>query len=136
MLMYSFFFFDLYSATSTKYGINEFGPPFFDGTYPDIVLAGPNVGSNTGVIDALSGTVYVLVTFFNSSSSWVISPRVPNLFSNLYLFFVHVGEQHLQPRVSTESPPSPSQAVSARKQASQPSAHPQTPQPPQTSTPP
>ena len=58
-----FFFFDLYSATSTKYGIEEFGPPFFDGTYPDIVLAGPNVGSNTGVIDALSGTVYVLATF-------------------------------------------------------------------------
>ncbi|EJD00402.1 sure-like protein [Fomitiporia mediterranea MF3/22] len=47
-----------FPATATRLGITEFGPQFFGGGEPDIVLAGPNVGSNTGLIrDELSGTV-------------------------------------------------------------------------------
>ena len=47
-------------ATSAKFGIQQFGPTFFDGQMPDLVVAGPNVGNNLGIVALLSGTVYVI----------------------------------------------------------------------------
>ncbi|RJE24822.1 acid phosphatase [Aspergillus sclerotialis] len=42
-------------ATSMQYGINEFGPKFFDGE-PHLAITGPNVGSNLDVEIFFSGT--------------------------------------------------------------------------------
>ena len=39
-----------------KYGIDRFSPKFFP-TRPDLAVAGPNVGSNLGVVIYFSGTV-------------------------------------------------------------------------------
>lgn len=52
-------------ATSVQVGIQNIGPKFFNGGQPDLVVAGPNVGSNTGLINLLSGTVYVLYLNLN-----------------------------------------------------------------------
>ncbi|KAL5480414.1 hypothetical protein ACEPAI_1684 [Sanghuangporus weigelae] len=46
-----------FPATSTRLGITDFGPAFFDGGKPDIVVTGPNAGTNLGIINELSGTV-------------------------------------------------------------------------------
>lgn len=45
-----------YPVTSVKYGISTLSPKFFNGK-PDVVVAGPNVGSNLGLTTLLSGTV-------------------------------------------------------------------------------
>lgn len=42
--------------TAVKYGISTLSPKFFSGS-PDIVVAGPNVGSNLGLTTLASGTV-------------------------------------------------------------------------------
>ena len=44
-----------YPATSVRYGL-ETSKPFFNG-YPDLVVTGPNVGSNLDIINLISGTV-------------------------------------------------------------------------------
>ncbi|KAL5514052.1 hypothetical protein ACEPAG_2813 [Sanghuangporus baumii] len=46
-----------FPATSTRLGITDFGPRFFDGGKPDIVVTGPNAGTNLGIVNELSGTV-------------------------------------------------------------------------------
>ncbi|KLO08382.1 acid phosphatase [Schizopora paradoxa] len=46
-----------YPATSVRFGIQHAAPPFFNGTGPDLVVAGPNVGSNAGSTVLISGTV-------------------------------------------------------------------------------
>ncbi|PAV14943.1 acid phosphatase [Pyrrhoderma noxium] len=48
-----------YPVTSVKYGISTTGPQFFDGTKPDLVVSGPNVGTNLGLAVFFSGTVGV-----------------------------------------------------------------------------
>ncbi|KAK5169106.1 uncharacterized protein LTR77_006415 [Saxophila tyrrhenica] len=45
-----------YPVTAMKYGINTLSEEFFGGE-PDIAVAGPNVGSNLGIITQFSGTV-------------------------------------------------------------------------------
>ena len=45
------------SVTSVKYGIQTAAPPFFDGTVPDLIVSGPNVGTNLGLGVLTSGTV-------------------------------------------------------------------------------
>ena len=42
--------------TAAKYGISTLAPESFGGA-PDIVVAGPNVGSNIGIVTQFSGTV-------------------------------------------------------------------------------
>ncbi|KAL5501041.1 hypothetical protein ACEPAH_9428 [Sanghuangporus vaninii] len=46
-----------FPATSTRLGITDFGPTFFGGGQPDIVVTGPNAGTNLGIVNELSGTV-------------------------------------------------------------------------------
>ncbi|KAI5122401.1 hypothetical protein M0805_002952 [Coniferiporia weirii] len=46
-----------YPATSVRFGIQTAAPPFFGGTGPDLVVAGPNVGNNLGSTTLISGTV-------------------------------------------------------------------------------
>ena len=45
------------SATSSEYGVQQFGPKFFNGQGPDFVVSGPNVGSNVAWQVLVSGTV-------------------------------------------------------------------------------
>ena len=45
-----------YPVTSMKYGINTLSPKFYNGP-PDIAVAGPNVGTNLGLVTQISGTV-------------------------------------------------------------------------------
>lgn len=45
-----------YPVTSIRYGIDTLAPRFFGGE-PDIAVAGPNVGSNLGLVVLVSGTV-------------------------------------------------------------------------------
>ncbi|KZP09864.1 sure-like protein [Athelia psychrophila] len=46
-----------YPVDSAKYGIQYLAPKLFNNTKPDLVVSGPNVGSNTGAVTLLSGTV-------------------------------------------------------------------------------
>ncbi|KAL5501040.1 hypothetical protein ACEPAH_9427 [Sanghuangporus vaninii] len=46
-----------FPVTSVRYGIQTAAPPFFGGTGPDLVVAGPNVGTNLGSVVLISGTV-------------------------------------------------------------------------------
>lgn len=47
-----------YPATAMRYGIDTFGPAFWNGAAPEIAVAGPNVGSNVGFFQTeFSGTV-------------------------------------------------------------------------------
>ncbi|KAH8109116.1 acid phosphatase [Phellopilus nigrolimitatus] len=48
-----------FPVTSVKYGIQTFGRRFFNGTKPDLVVSGPNVGTNSGLINLFSGTIGV-----------------------------------------------------------------------------
>ncbi|KAI5122403.1 hypothetical protein M0805_002954 [Coniferiporia weirii] len=45
-----------YPVTSVRYGIQT-AAVFFNGTGPDLVIAGPNIGSNIGSVGLRSGTV-------------------------------------------------------------------------------
>ena len=45
-----------YPVDAARYGIQTLAPLFFGGR-PDLVLAGPNVGLNTGTTVNISGTV-------------------------------------------------------------------------------
>ncbi|KAE8354331.1 acid phosphatase precursor [Aspergillus coremiiformis] len=45
-----------FPVTSIKQGIESLSPTFFDGK-PDLVVTGPNVGYNLGVVTVISGTV-------------------------------------------------------------------------------
>ncbi|CUA68539.1 hypothetical protein RSOLAG22IIIB_03577 [Rhizoctonia solani] len=45
-----------YPVTAIKYGITTLAPKFFGGV-PDIIVTGPNVGSNLGIATFFSGTV-------------------------------------------------------------------------------
>ncbi|KAL1966004.1 hypothetical protein VTN77DRAFT_4944 [Rasamsonia byssochlamydoides] len=45
-----------YPVTAMKYGVQTLSPQFFGGN-PDIVVSGPNVGSNLGITTVVSGTV-------------------------------------------------------------------------------
>ncbi|KAI9643783.1 hypothetical protein NHQ30_007133 [Ciborinia camelliae] len=45
-----------YPVTAMEYGINTLSPGYFGGV-PNLAVAGPNVGVNTGVISFVSGTV-------------------------------------------------------------------------------
>jgi len=68
-----------YPVTSVRFGIQQAAPPFFGGTGPDLVVAGPNVGSNLGSTVLISGTVgaaseaakegYPSIAFSGSSGS-------------------------------------------------------------------
>ncbi|KAL1869509.1 hypothetical protein Plec18167_007807 [Paecilomyces lecythidis] len=40
-----------------KYGVQRLAPKFFNGSSPDLVVAGPNVGANLGSTVQISGTV-------------------------------------------------------------------------------
>ncbi|KAL5514053.1 hypothetical protein ACEPAG_2814 [Sanghuangporus baumii] len=46
-----------FPVTSIRFGIQTAVPPFFGGTGPDLVVAGPNVGNNLGSVVLISGTV-------------------------------------------------------------------------------
>ncbi|KAL5480413.1 hypothetical protein ACEPAI_1683 [Sanghuangporus weigelae] len=46
-----------FPVTSVRFGIQTAAPPFFGGTGPDLVVAGPNVGNNLGSVVLISGTV-------------------------------------------------------------------------------
>ncbi|KAF2145843.1 uncharacterized protein K452DRAFT_220380 [Aplosporella prunicola CBS 121167] len=46
-----------YPVTSVRYGLNTSAANFFDGTAPDLVLTGPNVGTNLDIQLPFSGTV-------------------------------------------------------------------------------
>lgn len=46
-----------YPVTSTRYGIDTFGPQFWNGRGPQLVVSGPNVGSNLWLAVPFSGTV-------------------------------------------------------------------------------
>ncbi|KAI0008450.1 sure-like protein [Xylariaceae sp. FL0662B] len=48
-----------FPVTSVRYGIDTFGPQIWNGGKPDIVVAGPNVGSNLFLAVPFSGTVGV-----------------------------------------------------------------------------
>ncbi|KAI0484195.1 sure-like protein [Xylariaceae sp. FL0804] len=48
-----------FPVTAARYGVETFGPPFWDGDGPDLVLAGPNVGTNLWLQVPFSGTVGV-----------------------------------------------------------------------------
>ncbi|GAD99498.1 5'/3'-nucleotidase SurE family protein [Paecilomyces variotii No. 5] len=45
-----------YPVTSMKYGVQRLAPNFFNGSSPDLVVAGPNVGANLGSTVQISGT--------------------------------------------------------------------------------
>ncbi|OCH88932.1 sure-like protein [Obba rivulosa] len=46
-----------FPVDAARYGIQTLAPEFFDGSGPDFVVSGPNVGSNLGIIAIFSGTV-------------------------------------------------------------------------------
>ncbi|KAK7014052.1 hypothetical protein VNI00_019451 [Paramarasmius palmivorus] len=46
-----------FPADAASFGIQTLAPKFFDGTAPDFVVAGPNVGNNLGPTVLISGTV-------------------------------------------------------------------------------
>ncbi|RYP83733.1 hypothetical protein DL769_001307 [Monosporascus sp. CRB-8-3] len=46
-----------YPVTSVKYGLSTFGPQIWNGQAPDLVVAGPNTGSNLWLAVQFSGTV-------------------------------------------------------------------------------
>ncbi|KAI1084099.1 sure-like protein [Whalleya microplaca] len=50
-----------FPVTSVRYGIDTFGPQIWNGEKPDLVVAGPNVGSNLFLAVPFSGTVGVAV---------------------------------------------------------------------------
>ena len=76
-----------YPVTSVKYGLNTLSKQFFGGP-PEMVVAGPNVGSNLGLTTLISGTVGAAtyasyteqipaIAFSGSSGSqtaWNVSP--------------------------------------------------------------
>ena len=45
-----------YPVTAMKYGAQKLAPKYFGGA-PDLVVSGPNVGSNLGLVNFFSGTV-------------------------------------------------------------------------------
>ncbi|KZT25032.1 survival protein sure-like phosphatase/nucleotidase [Neolentinus lepideus HHB14362 ss-1] len=46
-----------YPVDSARYGIQTLAPKFFNGSQPDFVVSGPNVGNNLGSTVQISGTV-------------------------------------------------------------------------------
>ena len=46
-----------YPVTGVRYGIDTFGPQFWNGQGPELVVTGPNVGSNLWLSVPFSGTV-------------------------------------------------------------------------------
>ncbi|KAF8592470.1 sure-like protein [Ramaria rubella] len=50
-------FVNSFPVTSVRFGIQTLAPKFFGGQKPDIVVSGPNVGSNLGSTVQISGTV-------------------------------------------------------------------------------
>ncbi|KAF7297220.1 SurE domain-containing protein [Mycena indigotica] len=46
-----------FPVDSARFGIQTLAPKFFNGSAPDLVVAGPNVGSNAGSTVLISGTV-------------------------------------------------------------------------------
>ncbi|KAJ7737894.1 sure-like protein [Mycena maculata] len=46
-----------YPVDAAKFGIQTLAPQFFNGSKPDFVVSGPNVGSNLGLDTLFSGTV-------------------------------------------------------------------------------
>ncbi|ESK96800.1 acid phosphatase [Moniliophthora roreri MCA 2997] len=46
-----------FPADAARFGIQTLAPKFFDGSPPDFVVSGPNVGSNLGPTVLISGTV-------------------------------------------------------------------------------
>ncbi|KAK1594116.1 5'/3'-nucleotidase sure [Colletotrichum navitas] len=46
-----------YPVTSMRFGLEQFAPEFFNGSVPDLAVAGPNVGSNLFLQVQFSGTV-------------------------------------------------------------------------------
>ncbi|KAG8901692.1 hypothetical protein FRB99_005164 [Tulasnella sp. 403] len=48
-----------FPVTAIKYGLNDLTKKFWNGSPPDIVVAGPNVGDNRGIKVLISGTVGV-----------------------------------------------------------------------------
>ncbi|OTB05367.1 hypothetical protein M426DRAFT_319907 [Hypoxylon sp. CI-4A] len=50
-----------FPVTSVRYGIDTFAPQFFNGEAPELVVSGPNVGSNLFLAAPFSGTIGVAV---------------------------------------------------------------------------
>ncbi|KAI0121514.1 sure-like protein [Hypoxylon sp. NC0597] len=50
-----------FPVTSVRYGIDTIAPPFWNGQAPELVVSGPNVGSNLFLAVPFSGTVGVAV---------------------------------------------------------------------------
>ncbi|KAJ7079769.1 sure-like protein [Mycena belliarum] len=46
-----------FPVDAVRYGIQTLAPKFFKGSKPDIVVSGPNVGSNLGLSTLFSGTI-------------------------------------------------------------------------------
>ncbi|KAJ8075035.1 hypothetical protein PM082_019362 [Marasmius tenuissimus] len=46
-----------FPVDAARIGIQTLAPPFFGGSPPDLVVSGPNIGSNTGSTVLISGTV-------------------------------------------------------------------------------
>lgn len=46
-----------YPVDAARYGVDTLAPQFFNGSAPDLVVSGPNIGTNLGVIVQFSGTV-------------------------------------------------------------------------------
>ncbi|EJD47246.1 sure-like protein [Auricularia subglabra TFB-10046 SS5] len=82
-----------FPVTSVKFGIQTLSPQFFGGP-PDLVVAGPNVGSNLGSTVLISGTVGAAtegakegipaLAFSGATGSQVSYTTLPNNYSGLY----------------------------------------------------
>ncbi|KZV96537.1 putative acid phosphatase [Exidia glandulosa HHB12029] len=82
-----------FPVTSVKFGIQTLSPHFFGGP-PDIIVAGPNVGSNLGSTVLISGTVGAAtegakegvpsLAFSGSTGSQVSYTTLPTSYSGVY----------------------------------------------------
>lgn len=46
-----------FPSDAAHYGIETLAPRLFHGAQPDLVVSGPNIGTNTGLINQISGTI-------------------------------------------------------------------------------
>ncbi|KAK0201035.1 sure-like protein [Desarmillaria ectypa] len=55
-----------FPVDSVRYGIQTLAPQFFDGSAPDFVISGPNVGNNLGSVILNSGTVWAYLAIITA----------------------------------------------------------------------
>ncbi|KZV97839.1 acid phosphatase [Exidia glandulosa HHB12029] len=80
-------------ATSAKYGIETLAPKFFGGP-PDLVVTGPNIGSNLGLVNQISGTIgsasvaankgIPALAFSGASGDQISYTELPTAWSDVY----------------------------------------------------